>query len=71
MTKEKTITIDCTPKWENLVPLFISWLQSGEPSQKKHAREEITRLAVIADTFQEHNKHGGLTCKCGETFNLS
>ena len=64
-------TIDCTPKWKNLVPLFISWLQSGEPSQKNLARDEITRLAVIADTFKEHSKHGGLTCKCGETFDLS
>ena len=62
--------IDVTPKWENLVPMFIGWIQEGTLSQREEARKSITQLATIADTFMVHRKHGGLTCKCGDTFEL-
>jgi len=62
--------IDVTPKWVNLVPMFISWIQEGTPSQKEEARLSIMQLAKIADTFMAHREHGGLTCKCGDTFEL-
>ena len=70
MAKKKE-TIDITPKWVNLLPMFFSWLENGVKSQKQCAKEEITRIAKFADTLMEHKTHGGLTCKCGETFDLS
>jgi hypothetical protein len=63
--------INCTPKWENLLPMFFQWLECGVKSQKECAKIEIKRLAKMADTFMEHREHGGLTCKCGETFDLT
>lgn len=71
MAKEKTKLIDVTPKWVNLLPMFFNWLEDSVESQKQCAREEIGRIAKFADTIMEHRKHGGLTCKCGETFDLS
>ena len=71
MAKEKTIIINVTPKWENLTPMFFHWIESGLESQREFAKEEVNRLAKIVDTFMEHRNHGGLTCKCGETFDLS
>jgi len=68
MTKHR---IDLTPKWENLTPMFLQWIKSGTQSQKILAEEEVTRLAVIVDTFMAHRKHGKITCECGETFTLS
>ena len=64
-------TIDLTPKWENLVPMFIGWIKNGTPEQRRHAKEEITRIAQILDKFLVHRKHGGLTCKCGDEFDLA
>ena len=73
MKKVKTVpeTIDVTPKWIHLLPMFFQWLESGAPQQKKFAQDEIRRLATIVDTFMEHRHHPGLSCKCGETFDLS
>lgn len=70
MAKKKHETIDITPQWKSLVPLFVIWLESGTTSQRKCAREHIEQLATLADILLEHHKHGGLTCKCGKQFEL-
>jgi hypothetical protein len=64
-------TIDLTPKWENLVTLFVCWLESGTKSQKQTAITEIRRLATIADALQKHKNCGKLRCDCGQTFSFS
>ncbi len=69
-TGKKVGTIDCTPKWEGLVPLFVEWIRTGKESQRKHAVEEFVRIAKILDVLMEHRKHGNLSCPCGEEFKL-
>lgn len=51
-TKKKIGTIDATPTWANVVEHYINVLENPKvaPSHKKIAREEIRRLANIADS---------------------
>ena len=69
--KKKVNTIDVTPKWSDLIKLFEEWLASGNDGQKAIAHNELKKLADIADTIASHNKHGGLTCKCGADITFS
>ncbi len=62
--------IDLTPKWENLVPMYIDWIREGTQEQRTFARDEITRMAQILDIFMKHRKCGIMTCKCGQEFDL-
>ena len=68
--KEKVKMIDLTPKWVSLVPLFVQWIVDGGPARDT-AFESLKQMAEICDTFAKHKKHGGLTCKCGDNFDLS
>lgn len=49
-------TIDITPQWKNLVPLFISWLQTGTESQRQTAKEHIEQMAEIADIVKDNRE---------------
>ena len=68
--KTKTETIDITPAWVGLVPLFVEWIETGTASQKMLAINEITKIATLADIIKEHKNHGGLHCDCGITLEL-
>lgn len=50
-------TIDMTPTWESLVPLFIVALCDGSPTAQATAKEEMLRLARYAD--QSSSRHQG------------
>ena len=45
-----TGTIDLTPTWTGLLPAFIALLQNGSPEGQKVAREELERMAALADS---------------------
>lgn len=49
-------TIDCTPTWSAIVGLLITVLEHGNEEGKKQAREELKRMAEIADRFVELEK---------------
>lgn len=51
--KEKVGTIDLTPTWRSLVPMFIMALQSGTPTGQQMAKEQIEIMANIADEYNE------------------
>ena len=68
--KSKTETIDVTPEWVGLVPLFVEWIRNGKTSQRQLAITEITKIATLADIVNKHKKHGGLHCDCGTTLEL-
>lgn len=51
--KEKIGTIDITLTWRSIVPMLVLALQEGTPEGQGIAREEIERMANIAD---EYNK---------------
>ena len=63
--------IDMTPAWKDLVPMFVRWIETGTDSQKQTAIEHIEQMASVLDSLLEHKTHGGLVCKCGETFDLT
>ena len=53
---EKEHWIDCEPKWENIVPLYCEWLEYGTDMQKEIAKEELKKIAVVADIVRQAQK---------------
>jgi hypothetical protein len=50
-------TINCTPTWENSVPMLIHLVQSGATRESTQiAKEEILRMAKLADKYVETQK---------------
>lgn len=54
MNNKKTF-INITPKWADIIGLYIEAIQSGDANRAKPAIEEIKRLAVFADTVNASN----------------
>lgn len=52
--KLKTHTIDCEPKWVDLMPLFCDWLEQG--INQEFVRKELTKIATIADIVRQAQK---------------
>jgi len=42
-------TIDATPTWEGILPLYIQGIESGSFESRRAAIEELTRMARLAD----------------------
>lgn len=55
-TKRAIKTIDLTPTWESLIPVFVAAIQDGTPAGRAAAIGELTRLAVFADKVNAENK---------------
>jgi hypothetical protein len=49
--KEKIRTIDLTPTWSAVLPIFIAALQDGTPEGQRAAKEELARMAALADQY--------------------
>jgi hypothetical protein len=43
-------TIDMTPTWVGVLPVYLAALQDGTPQAMKAARDELYRMARIADS---------------------
>jgi hypothetical protein len=41
--------VDLTPSWTGVLPLYLAALSDGTPTAKAAAREELTRMARLAD----------------------
>jgi len=54
--KQEMGKIDITPRWEELSPLLIEWLETGKPEQKKLGREEVKRIAELAQALVDYTK---------------
>lgn len=48
--------IDCTPTWEGILPTLLLVLRDGNAEGQKGAREELTRMAKLADLYVAANK---------------
>jgi len=46
-------TIDMTPTWVGVLPIYIAALQDGSPTAQASAREELYRMARLADRAQK------------------
>lgn len=50
--KREVFKIDLTPKWVDVLPLLLEQATEGKtPEGRKKAREELIRLATLADIF--------------------
>lgn len=68
--KRKVKTIDLTPSWKGLIPLFIEWLHKGTASQRATAIDHLNQMAEVMDELQKHKGHI-LTCsECKVDFEL-
>lgn len=46
--------IDVTPTWQGITPALIAVLQNGDSQGRKIAKEEILRMAMLADLWVKH-----------------
>jgi hypothetical protein len=46
---------DCTPTWENMLPVLLTLLRDGDAEGKKTATNELQRMAQIADQYVAEN----------------
>lgn len=54
--KDKSVeTIDVTPKWVALFPLYCEWIDSGTKDQKQLVKDELLKLCKVADEVNEDN----------------
>lgn len=44
-------TIDCTPTWEGILPLYLDSIKSGKEPGYSAALKELTRMAQTADKY--------------------
>lgn len=49
-------TIDMTPTWKSLLPIFRAVMEDGTESGKKIAWEELARMAEAADRWNAYAK---------------
>ncbi len=49
-------TIDMTPTWRAVLPIMIAAIQDGTFEGKKIAREELERMADLADAYVAEHK---------------
>jgi hypothetical protein len=49
-------SINLTPTWEGILPALLAVLEDGTETGKKLAREELKRMAKIADFYIKANK---------------
>ena len=54
-------TIDATPTWEGILPLYIAGIESGSFEGIKNATEELYRMARLADKYVAAEKERNLT----------
>lgn len=47
--KTKIGTIDLTPTWKAILPVLLHALADGSPLGQRLAKEELTRMAALAD----------------------
>jgi hypothetical protein len=53
--KKKLVkTVDATPDWVGLIPLFMDWIQNGNPKQYEEAQRNLMQMARISDSYRKN-----------------
>lgn len=47
-------TVDATPDWVGLVPLFMDWIQNGNQKQYEEAQRNLMQMAKISDSYRKN-----------------
>jgi len=50
-------TIDITPTWRAMLPVFLAVIENGSEQGNSEARRELSRMADIADRFVTISAH--------------
>lgn len=53
-----TKTIDITPTWSEILPALILLLESPNAEARNTAKDELWRMAKLADKYMAHLKGG-------------
>jgi hypothetical protein len=48
--------IDLTPKWVDLMPFYLDAIENGNPTQRKIAKEDLTKMAAFVDEVNAERK---------------
>ena len=54
--KTKSETLDLTPTWSSLVQTLLVLYTNAGAVGRSHARDELTRMAKLADLYVESQK---------------
>lgn len=54
--KVAVTTIDITPTWVAVLPLYLAAITDGSPSAQDAARSELRRMAELADLYVASSK---------------
>jgi len=54
----KLTTIDNTPTWGGLYPLYVQFIEVGNKEQKNLVIDELKKLCIIADDYNRLKKAG-------------
>jgi hypothetical protein len=49
--KKQIGTVDLTPTWSEILPMLLLAIEDGNATGKQVAREELARMAGIADKY--------------------
>lgn len=49
-------TIDITPTWSAILPVLISLIEDGSDKGRANAKEELQRMAELADAYVAQEK---------------
>lgn len=49
--KNEIETVDATPTWEGLLPLYLMAYENGASKGRRAALEELQRMAKLADAY--------------------
>lgn len=58
--KNEVKTIDATPSWEAVLPLYLMAYENGKSKGRTAALEELQRMAQLADAYISAKKGGAL-----------
>jgi hypothetical protein len=56
MSKTTHKTIDATPTWRGILPVYLTVIEQGGENGRRIAREELARMAEAADKWNAHAK---------------
>ena len=58
--KNEAETVDATPTWEAVLPIYLMAYENGSNKGRGAALEELQRMAKLADLYVASKKGGAL-----------
>tara|TARA_R110002167_G_scaffold317716_1_gene523372 strand:- start:547 stop:720 length:174 start_codon:yes stop_codon:yes gene_type:complete len=52
----KTRYLDIEPDWNDIIPMYCDWLETGTKFQKELARKEFIKIGKVASHYRKKQK---------------